>query len=91
MIKKGKNYISELTNYIKRNLRKGYTKESLRWALINQGHSKIEVEKALQLVEKEMAAEAPILKTKPEIKVEILEPSDAIIEKKSWWKKLMGF
>ncbi|MBI2631923.1 hypothetical protein HYW75_02890 [Candidatus Pacearchaeota archaeon] len=91
MIRKGKNYTSELTNYFKRNLKKGYTKESLRWALISQGHSKMEVEKALQLVEKEMASEAPILKTKPEIKVEIIEPSNAVIEKKSWWKNLLGF
>lgn len=89
-MKKGKNYIGELINYIKKNLKKGYTKESLRWALINQGHSKLEVEKALKLVEEELAAEAPILKTKPEIKVEVFEPKDAIIEKKPWWKRILG-
>ncbi|MEK6934118.1 MAG: hypothetical protein AABW75_04555 [Nanoarchaeota archaeon] len=87
MIKKG-NYMVDLTSYIRKNLKKGYLKESLRWALVNQGHSKLEVEKALNIVEKEMAAEAPILKTKPEIKVEILEPRDAIIEKKPFWKRI---
>lgn len=89
-MKKGKNYVSELTNYIKKNLKKGYTKESLRWALINQGHSKLEVEKALKLVEEELAAEAPILKTKPEIKVEIVEPQNGVLENKAWWKRLLG-
>jgi hypothetical protein len=86
MIRKDKNYLQNLSDYIKKNLKKGYTKESLKWALINQGHSKIEVEKAVKLVDAELASEAPILETKPEIKVEIIpEP-----EKKSFWKRLFG-
>ena len=47
-MRKGENYITQLAEYIKKNLRKGYTKESLKWALVNQGHSKLEVEKAMQ-------------------------------------------
>jgi hypothetical protein len=85
-MKKDKNYVQELAEYLKKNLKKGYTKESLKWALVNQGHSKIEVEKALRLVDAEFASEAPILKTKPEIRVEII-PQE---EKKSFWKKLFG-
>lgn len=69
---KDQGYVLKLTEYLKRNLKKGYTKESLKWALVNQGHSKIEVEKALKLVEQQLADEAPILETKPEIKVEII-------------------
>ena len=85
MIKKDKNYLQNLSDYIKKNLKKGYTKESLKWALINQGHSKIEVEKAVKLVDAELASEAPILETKPEIKVEFI-PAEP--EKKSFWKRL---
>ena len=59
--------MDEITDYIKVNLKKGYTKESLRWALINQGYSKIEVERAIKRVDRELADKAPILKTKPEI------------------------
>ena len=45
-----RNYMQQLIEYIKNNLKKGYTKDSLKWALINQGHSKLEVEKALKQV-----------------------------------------
>lgn len=86
-IKKDKNYLQELAEYIKKNLRKGYTKESLKWALVNQGHSKLEVEKALRLVDAELASEAPILKTQPEIRVEII-PEEP--QKKSLLRRLFG-
>lgn len=68
--------MGQLVGYIKRNLRKGYTKESLRWALISQGNSKIEVEKAFKRVDEELAKKAPELKTKPTIKYEIIEPKE---------------
>jgi hypothetical protein len=69
-------YLDQLTDYIKRNLKKGYTKDSLRWALIEQGNSRMEVEKAFLRVDKELAREAPILQTKPIIKYEVVEPKD---------------
>ena len=90
MIKRG-DYVGELSDYIKKNLKKGYTKESLKWALVNQGHSKIEVEKAISEAEDELSNEAPVLKTKPEITYDVVAPSDAIVEeKKSFWKKIFG-
>jgi Holliday junction resolvasome RuvABC DNA-binding subunit len=84
---KKRNLSDELTNYLKANLKKGYTLESLRWALVNQGYSRREVEKAVTKAELEMAASAPILKTKPEIRYEIVKSEK---EKTSWWKKLFG-
>ena len=84
------NYKSQLVNYIKKNLKKGYTKESLKWALFAQGHSKIEIERAFDRAEEEMAMDAPILKTKPEITYEIVEPKMPKEEKKSFWKKWFG-
>ena len=47
--------------------------------------SKLEVDKAMQKAESDLASEAPLLKTRPEIKVEVVEPKD-MIQKKSWWK-----
>ena len=88
MIRKDKNYLQNLADYVKKNLRKGYTKESLKWALVNQGHSRLEVEKALRLVDAELASEAPILKTKPVITFEAFEPPAE--EKKSFWSRLFG-
>ena len=84
------NYKSQLVNYIKKNLKKGYTKESLKWALFAQGHSKIEIERAFDRAEEEMAMDAPILKTKPQITYEIVEPKMPKEEKKSFWKKWFG-
>lgn len=86
---KRKIYIQELADYIKKNLKKGYTKDSLRWALINQGHSKLEVEKAIKKVDEDLANQAPILNTKPEIKYEVSGEKNARKEekKKSFWKK----
>jgi len=87
MVRKG-DYVTELVEYLKKNLKKGYTKDSLKWALVNQGHSKTEVEKALKKVDEELASEAPLLNTKPVIEYEVIEPKDAVVEKKPWWKKI---
>ena len=90
MIKKG-DYIGELSVYIKKNLRKGYTKESLKWALVNQGHSTLEVAQAINTAEDELAKEAPVLKTRPEITYDVVEPRDAVVEeKKPFWKRILG-
>ena len=86
-------YIGQIVFYIKKNLKKGYTKEVLRCALLNQDHSRIEIERAFKLAEKELAHEAPILKTKPVIKYEIIEPKNISYsqpEKKSFWKKFFS-
>lgn len=77
--------MDELTAYIKKNLKKGYTKESLRWALLSQGYSRMEVDRAIKKVDEELASKAPILKTKPEIKYEVVEPKPE--KKKKGWRK----
>lgn len=87
-MKQEKEYVDDLIVYIKKNLKKGYTKDSLKWALINQGHSRREVEKALQRVDHELVKEAPVLKTKPVITHEVVEVVPE--EKKSFWKRLFG-
>ena len=80
-----KTHMQELREYIKKNLKKGYTKESLKWALIHQGYPKFEVEKAIRHVDEELGKQAPILNTKPVIKHEIIEPK---IKKNSFWKNI---
>ena len=80
-------YKRKLINYIKKNLKKGYTEDSLRWALVNQGYSRTAVEDAIQRAHKELAEKAPILKEKPKIKYEIIdEYNKPIAIKKPWWK-----
>ena len=92
-------FMDELVSYIKKNLKKGYTRESLKWALIDQGYSRLEVERALKKSDLELASEAPILDTKPEIKYEMIpEPGNnqkvRIKTEKhhsSFWRDLFGF
>ena len=80
-------YKSRLTEYFKKNLRKGYTEESLRWALVKQGYSRTLIDSALERTHKELAEEAPVIKEKPEIKYEIIdEDIEPVPAKKSWWK-----
>ncbi len=57
-MRKEPTYIDTLSGRIKNNLRKGYNKESLKWALVNQGHSRIEVDKAFRQAEAEITQEA---------------------------------
>jgi len=84
-------YKRKLINYFKKNLSKGYTPDSLRFALINQGYGKASVDIALEQANKELAEKAPVLKEKPVIKYEIIdEYNKPIVIKKPFWKRLFG-
>ena len=85
-------YKRKLIDYFKKNLKKNYTSESLKWALINQGYSKTAVETAFEIANKELAENAPILKEKPIIKYEIIDENDNPVNiKKSFLKRIFGF
>lgn len=104
MIKK-ENPMLEMVSYIKNNLKKGYTKDSLKYALLSQGYSRLEVEKALRKVDSDLASQAPLLKTKPKISYEAYpisekDSDEQVINKvklkmekptSSFWKNLFGF
>jgi len=85
---RGSDYIQQLADYIKRNISKGYTQEALKWALINQGHSRTEIERAVNLANEQLAATAPKMVEKPVIKVEVEPP---IPEKEGFWSKLKSW
>ncbi|MDO8622995.1 MAG: hypothetical protein Q7R52_02020 [archaeon] len=76
-----------MVNYIKKNLTKGYTLESLKWSLINQGHSRGQVDRAIALVHKELSEQAPRLETPKENPVVEVQEEP---KKKSFWKRLFG-
>ena len=84
-------YKRKLVNYFKKNLVKGYTPDSLKFALMSQGYSRTAVDTAYEDAIKELAAKAPILEEKPKIKYQIIDEYDKpIIIKKSWWKRIFG-
>jgi hypothetical protein len=79
----------QMVEYFKRNLKKSYTTDALKWALINQGYSRVIVEKALEQAQQEIAKEAPILKEKPTIRYQVLDDEDNPVSFKTpWWKRL---
>jgi len=83
------NYGNEIAEYLKKNLLKGYTLESLKIALINQGYPRIFIDRAIEEMNKNLAKTAPILKEKPKITHQILDENDSVlIIKKPWWKKI---
>jgi hypothetical protein len=78
---------NKLVEYFKKNLRKGYPEEALKWALINQGYSRTIIDMSLEITHKQLADEAPLLKDKPKINYEVLDENNQPVEvKKPWWK-----
>ncbi|OGJ13084.1 hypothetical protein A3K82_03530 [Candidatus Pacearchaeota archaeon RBG_19FT_COMBO_34_9] len=84
-------YKKKLTEYFKRNLRKKYPVDTLRIALMNQGYLRATVDEAAREAIKELASEAPVLKDAPQIEHEVIADEEPVIEKKSFWKKIVGF
>ena len=88
---RSEDYRNKFTEYFKKNLKKGYTEESLKWALVNQGYSRTLIDSALERTHKELAEEAPILKEKPVINYELLDENNKPVEvKRPWWKRIFG-
>lgn len=67
------NYIQQLANYLKKNLTKGYTIDSLKIALEMQEYSKESIERAIKLANEQLASKAPPMKEKPVIKYEVVD------------------
>jgi len=85
------NFKRKLVNYFKKNIVKGYTPDSLRFALMSQGYTRTAVETALETANKELAEKAPVLKDKPKITYEIIDQHNKPVKiKKSWWRSLFG-
>ena len=79
-------YTQQLANYLKRNLAKGYTLDSLKFSLMSQGYSRVSVEKAIEIANEQLAATAPIMKEKPQIIYRTIPPTE--ISEEGFFKKL---
>jgi len=81
---------NKLIEYFRKNLKKGYTLDSLKIALVKQGYSKGLIESSFKDFENELVEKAPILKDKPRISYEIVDERNKTIElKKSLWKRFL--
>jgi hypothetical protein len=66
----------QLADYVKKNLAKGYTLDSLRFSLVKQGYSRTSVEKAIEIANKQLASTAPKMEEKPVIKYEVIDEEE---------------
>lgn len=91
------NQNQQLADYIKKNMTKGYTADSLKFSLMTQGYSRTSVEKAIELANKQLAESAPKMVEKPTVKYEVID-SDEMAAKvaaqdnagKGFWRRLFG-
>jgi len=74
MTDRSKDYLQQLADYIKKNLAKGYTIDSLRFSLQSQGYSRVSIENAIKIANEQLAAAAPEMKEKPQISYKIMTP-----------------
>jgi len=93
-----RNLIVQLTEHIKKNIAKGYTLDALKFSLIDQGYSRISVEKSIELANQQLATSIPEMKEKPKITYKLLDKENNPIktfqignEKKSFWKKVTSW
>lgn len=60
----------------------------MKWALLGQGYSRTAVEKAVELANRQLAAEAPKIEPPKEVKTEIIEPEE---KKQGFFSRLLNF
>ena len=82
---------NELVEYFKKNLAKGYTEESLKFALLGQRYSRTAIEQAILQAHKEIGEAAK--KEKPVIKYSLYNENNepVKVEPFTWWEKIKFF
>ena len=87
---KEKEVVTRIVEYVEKNLKKGYKIEELRWALITQKYSKIEIDKALAIINARTAKSQQEQKEK-EIQAAMVVEEEKPVEKKvGFFKKVLG-
>ncbi|MBS3080857.1 hypothetical protein J4221_05275 [Candidatus Pacearchaeota archaeon] len=85
---KPRSHVEQLAEYVKKNIKKGYTLDALKFSLINQGYTRFSVENAIALANKQLAEEIPPIKEKPQITYKIEDKEIELKQKKSFWNFL---
>ena len=86
-------YKEQLVDYFKKNLSKNYNHDTLKFALVSQGYSRVAVDQAYERAVKEMSDAAPVLKEKPVIKYQVYDLKDNPIhvEPMNFWEKVRNW
>lgn len=88
---KDTDYRKKLYEYLMKNIAKGYDPESLKWALVSQGYTRTDVDKAIAEIKAEREAEAK--RASEEKQVVQYDFGNGLNQefqpKKPWWKKIL--
>ena len=90
-----KDHISQLSEYMEKNLMKGYPVDSLKFSLMSQGYSRISVDRAAEKANKRIAEQMPKMKETPQIIRRVITDNEPIQitqetpqEKQGFFKKI---
>lgn len=89
-------YKNQLVDYFKKNLSKNYNTDTLKFALIGQGYSRVAVDVAYNEAIKQISTKAPVLHEKPIIRHEIYDmnnnpiPVEPMSKWEKFWNRLKG-
>jgi len=91
VVDKSKDYIQQIADYVKKNLAKGYTIDSLRFSLQSQGYTRLSIDNAIKLANEQLGEKAPLMNEKPQITYKLITPdSTYTYEKKhGFFKKIL--
>ena len=75
-----KDVTTQLADYIKKNLAKGYDADTLKFSLMSQGYSRITVDNALARAHQKLATTLPPVKEKPQIIYKVINEQNKPIK-----------
>jgi hypothetical protein len=92
VVDKSNDYLQQLAEYIKKNLARGYTLDSLRVSLQSQGYTRLSIDNAIKLANEQLAEKAPPMKEKPQITYKLITPNSTYTyeNKKGFLKKIFS-
>lgn len=87
---KEKEVVTKIVDYVEKNLKKGYKLDELKWALISQKYSKIEIDKAMSIINAR-TAKTQQEKRAQEVQAAMVVEEEKPVEKKvGFFKKMVG-
>jgi hypothetical protein len=87
---KEKEVVTKIVDYVEKNLKKGYKLEELKWALINQKYSKIEIDKAIAIISARTAKSQQEQRAREVQTAMIVDEEKPVVKKVGFFKKMIG-
>lgn len=87
-------HLRTILDYFEKNLKKGYKIDALKYVLLNQGYSKVEIAEAIKIIEEKTKKEQEAVKKEEErqLKMQVQEEVKQATQqqKKGFFRRLFG-